>query len=113
MTHYTISTIKQQTSIIKTAVYPTCFWRCRWYKGFSIRKQPPKLPLPLGGSAPPPNTWSTGTTRVFNANRMSITIVAMGLTPILTLSTPTVIITDMIISMIFHMTSMVRACFTH
>ena len=33
---------------------------------------PPKLPLPLRGSGPSPNTWFLGTTQVHNPNGISI-----------------------------------------
>jgi len=42
---------------------------------------PPKLPLPLGGSWLPPNTWFLGPTQVHNPNGISISLaVFAGLT---------------------------------
>jgi len=42
---------------------------------------PPKLPLPIGGSGPPSNTWFPGTNRVLNPNGSSIgSAVFAGLT---------------------------------
>jgi len=36
------------------------------------RSFPPKLPLPMGGSGPPSNTWFPGPTRDLNPNGISI-----------------------------------------
>ena len=52
---------------------PTSQWCCsKIANAFELPEQPPKLPLPLGGSAPPSNTWILGTTQVFIQNGISI-----------------------------------------
>ena len=42
------------------------------------QENPRKLPLPIGGSAPPSNTWFCGPTRVFIQNDMSISSVVFA-----------------------------------